>query len=59
MPDPRFFESFGPISLGRLAELTKSQLADPADAGVHVDAAAPLGRADRNSVSFANPPIRR
>jgi UDP-3-O-[3-hydroxymyristoyl] glucosamine N-acyltransferase len=54
MPDTRFFESFGPISLGRLAELTKARLADPADAGVHVDAAAPLGRADRTSISFAN-----
>jgi UDP-3-O-[3-hydroxymyristoyl] glucosamine N-acyltransferase len=54
MPDSRFFESFGPISLGRLAELTQSQLADAADEGVHVDTAAPLDRADRNSISFAS-----
>jgi UDP-3-O-[3-hydroxymyristoyl] glucosamine N-acyltransferase len=53
MPDSRFFESFGPISLGRLAELTQSRLADAADEGVHVDAAAPLARADRNAISFA------
>jgi UDP-3-O-[3-hydroxymyristoyl] glucosamine N-acyltransferase len=53
MPDPRFFESFGPISLGRLAELTGARLSDPADAGAHVDAAAPLGHADRVSISFA------
>jgi UDP-3-O-[3-hydroxymyristoyl] glucosamine N-acyltransferase len=53
MPDSRFFESFGPISLGRLAELTQSRLADPADEAVHVDTAAPLDRADRNAISFA------
>jgi UDP-3-O-[3-hydroxymyristoyl] glucosamine N-acyltransferase len=53
MPDPRFFESPGPISLGRLAELTGARLNDPADAGAHIDAAAPLSRADRHTISFA------
>ena len=53
MPDPRFFESFGPISLGRLAELTDARLADAAEAAVHVQVAAPLAHADRDAISFA------
>jgi UDP-3-O-[3-hydroxymyristoyl] glucosamine N-acyltransferase len=53
MPDSRFFESFGPISLGRLAELTGARLNDAAEAEVHVDVAAPLARADRHAISFA------
>lgn len=54
MPDPRFFESFGPISLGRLAELTQSSLGDLADAEVLITSAAPLARADASSITFAN-----
>lgn len=53
MPDPRFFESTGPVSLGRLAELTRSTVSDAA-ASTEVDTAAPLARADRACVSFAS-----
>lgn len=52
MPDPRFFDSFGPISLGRLAELTGAKL-DPAHFTDEVDTVAPLAHADRRAISFA------
>jgi UDP-3-O-[3-hydroxymyristoyl] glucosamine N-acyltransferase len=52
MPDPRFFESLGPIALGRLADLTGAEIADAARAA-EVDTVAPLARADRHSLSFA------
>ena len=52
MPDPRFFESLGPITLGRLADLTGAET--PAETrSIEVDAVAPLARAGRQSVSFA------
>ncbi|CAN5293070.1 UDP-3-O-(3-hydroxymyristoyl)glucosamine N-acyltransferase [soil metagenome] len=52
MPDPRFFDGHGPVSLGQLAELTHARIADN-DRGVEVETAAPLTRADGRSISFA------
>lgn len=52
MPDSRFFDSLGPVSLGLLAEMTGAKIA-AADAQVQIAVAAPLARADGASVSFA------
>jgi UDP-3-O-[3-hydroxymyristoyl] glucosamine N-acyltransferase len=50
-PDPRFFDSLGPVTLGELAELTGSSC-EPQLAGRQIGAAAILGRADSEAVSF-------
>ncbi len=50
-PDPRFFDSLGPVTLGELAELTGSACA-PALAQRTVDGAAVLGQANASAVSF-------
>ncbi|HVM99262.1 MAG TPA: UDP-3-O-(3-hydroxymyristoyl)glucosamine N-acyltransferase [Caulobacteraceae bacterium] len=50
-PDPRFFESQGPVSLGALAELTGA-VCDPALAARKVATAAVLARADGEGVTF-------
>ena len=50
MADPRFFSRAGPFSLGRLAELTGSQLSDPAIAGKEVSDVAPLQDADGSAL---------
>lgn len=52
MPDARFFETLGPVSLRELAELTGARLADPAGAERSVSAVAPLGQAGADEVSF-------
>ncbi|HEV2532568.1 UDP-3-O-(3-hydroxymyristoyl)glucosamine N-acyltransferase [Phenylobacterium sp.] len=52
MPDPRFFENLGPVSLGELAELTGAELADPAAAGKAVRAVAILSQAHADSIAF-------
>lgn len=52
MPDPRFFEALGPVSLAELAELTGAVLADPAQASRQVRSAAPLVRAGPEAISF-------
>ena len=52
MPDPRFFEDLGPITLQDLAELTGAALADPLVGASLIRMAAPLGRASEGSVSF-------
>ena len=52
MPDPRFFESRGPISLSDLAVLTGATLVKASDAERSVSAVAPLGRAGKMDVSF-------
>jgi len=52
MPDPRFFEDLGPVSLGVLAELTDATLVDPSAAQASVWLAAPLDRATEGAVGF-------
>ncbi|WGM38780.1 UDP-3-O-(3-hydroxymyristoyl)glucosamine N-acyltransferase [Caulobacter sp. NIBR1757] len=51
MPDPRFFEALGPLSLSRLAELTGARIVSgPGD--LMIDEAAPLNRADSRGIAF-------
>jgi UDP-3-O-[3-hydroxymyristoyl] glucosamine N-acyltransferase len=52
MPDPRFFEDLGPVTLGELAQLTGAELALPAAAGRPVRAVAILSRAGPDTVTF-------
>jgi UDP-3-O-[3-hydroxymyristoyl] glucosamine N-acyltransferase len=52
MPDPRFFEELGQVSLGDLAELAGAQLADPAAAGRMIRQVAILSRAGPESITF-------
>ncbi|MET0295272.1 MAG: UDP-3-O-(3-hydroxymyristoyl)glucosamine N-acyltransferase [Phenylobacterium sp.] len=53
MPDPRFFESLGPVRLGELAELAGAELQDRALADAPIAAAAVLGHAGPGTVTFA------
>jgi UDP-3-O-[3-hydroxymyristoyl] glucosamine N-acyltransferase len=50
-PDPRFFESLGPVTLGVLAELSGSAC-EPSLADRSIDTAAVLASADGAAVSF-------
>ena len=52
MPDLRFFQDLGPVSLQVLADLTGAVLSDPSRAGQPMRSAAPLNRAGGDSVSF-------
>jgi UDP-3-O-[3-hydroxymyristoyl] glucosamine N-acyltransferase len=52
VPDPRFFEALGPISLGELAQLTGSVLGDADDAGRSIAAVGVLGHAAPEEVGF-------
>ncbi len=52
MPDPRFFEDLGPVSLADLAKLTDAVLADPGVGGRMVAAVAVLDHAAADSVTF-------
>jgi UDP-3-O-[3-hydroxymyristoyl] glucosamine N-acyltransferase len=52
MPDPRFFEDFGPVSLTELAALTGAVLARPEDGERRIKTVAPLMRGDAHCVSF-------
>jgi UDP-3-O-[3-hydroxymyristoyl] glucosamine N-acyltransferase len=54
MPDPRFFQDLGPVSLAELAELTGAQLAPGADGAAQVSRVAVLARAGEDSVTFIN-----
>src|ERR1700722_13114800 len=51
MPDRRFFEHAGPLSLADLAGLSGIAV-DPAQAGLQIYRAAPLVRCDERSGSF-------
>ena len=51
-PDPRFYDSQGPISLAELAALTGARLADPGTAERSVRAATILARAGPQAVTF-------
>jgi UDP-3-O-[3-hydroxymyristoyl] glucosamine N-acyltransferase len=50
MPDARFYEDLGPVSLADLASLTGSSFAG--DASLAIRAAAPLGKAGEGEVTF-------
>jgi UDP-3-O-[3-hydroxymyristoyl] glucosamine N-acyltransferase len=51
-PDPRFYETLGPVALAELARLAGAELADPSLGSRLIEAAAPLGRAHAGAVSF-------
>ena len=51
MPDTRFFEDLGPVSLGELAQITGASLPESASAVV-IDTVAPLERAAAGTLSF-------
>ena len=52
MPDARFFEELGPVSLAELAAITGASLATPEDGERRVSRVAPLGRGDAASISY-------
>jgi UDP-3-O-[3-hydroxymyristoyl] glucosamine N-acyltransferase len=52
MPDPRFFEDLGPVSLIELAAVAGAELARPEDGERRIVAAAPLARAGASDISF-------
>ncbi|MEI9891278.1 MAG: LpxD N-terminal domain-containing protein [Caulobacteraceae bacterium] len=52
MPDLRFFEDLGPVSLVELAAVTGAALAHPEDGERRIANVAPLVRGDAASVSF-------
>lgn len=52
MPDPRFFEDLGPVSLADLAGLTGAELADPAAGQRIIRGVAVLARAGADDITF-------
>jgi UDP-3-O-[3-hydroxymyristoyl] glucosamine N-acyltransferase len=52
MPDSRFFEELGPVSLAELAAITGAGLARPDDADRRVSRVAPLIRGDGASIGY-------
>jgi UDP-3-O-[3-hydroxymyristoyl] glucosamine N-acyltransferase len=52
MPDPRFYEDLGPVTLGELCTLTGAELAQPALAQRAVHAVAVLDHAGADTVTF-------
>jgi UDP-3-O-[3-hydroxymyristoyl] glucosamine N-acyltransferase len=54
MPDPRFFEDLGPISLADLAEAAGATLADPGAGARRVRAVAILSAASADTVTFVS-----
>jgi len=54
MPDPRFFEDLGPVTLGELAELTGAELSQPAAADRPIRGVAILSQARAETVTFLN-----
>lgn len=52
MPDPRFFEDLGPVSLADLATLTGAELTDPSAAERRVRAVSVLARAQAEEITF-------
>jgi len=52
MPDPRFFEDLGPVTLAELAGLTGAELADPAHGQRSVNGVAVLARAQADTITF-------
>lgn len=58
MPDPRFFEDLGPLTLSRLAEVARAELAPGVDGAREVNAVAVLARATAGTVTFLSDPKR-
>jgi UDP-3-O-[3-hydroxymyristoyl] glucosamine N-acyltransferase len=60
MPDPRFYETLSPVTLGELAALVGAELADGGAAGRSISGAAPLPTPEpstsRSSPIAATPP---
>ncbi|HZZ67258.1 MAG TPA: UDP-3-O-(3-hydroxymyristoyl)glucosamine N-acyltransferase [Phenylobacterium sp.] len=54
MPDPRFFEDLGPVTLSDLATLTGARLADLADGGRLVRAVSVMAGATADTVTFVS-----
>ncbi|WP_309604731.1 UDP-3-O-(3-hydroxymyristoyl)glucosamine N-acyltransferase [Phenylobacterium sp.] len=54
MPDPRFFEALGPVTLAELAALTGAEIADPGAATRRVRAVSVLGSAAADTVTFVS-----
>lgn len=54
MPDPRFFEELGPVTLSDLATVTGAQLADPAAGGRQVNAVSVMAGAGPDTVTFVS-----
>ncbi len=52
MPDPRFFEPLGPVSLGELAEIAGAALADPSQRTANILGVAPLDRAGDGDIAY-------
>ncbi|HEY9235627.1 MULTISPECIES: UDP-3-O-(3-hydroxymyristoyl)glucosamine N-acyltransferase [Phenylobacterium] len=52
MPDPRFFEDLGPVTLAELAGVAGAELSDPAKADVMVRGVAALTGAQADTVTF-------
>ncbi len=52
MPDPRFFEDLGPVTLADLAALTGAVLADPAQGGRLVRAVSIMAGATADTITF-------
>lgn len=52
MPDPRFFEDLGPVSLGELAKLVGGELRAGDDAGRRISGVAVLSRAGPDTITF-------
>ena len=52
MPDPRFFEPLGPVSIAELARLAGADMADAARGDAAITGVAPLERAGEGEVAF-------
>jgi len=59
MPDPRFFEDLGPVSLSELARLASADLTEPGYADRMISHVAPLDGAEATAVAFFSDPKRR
>ncbi len=59
MPDSRFYETLGPVTLGELAAASGAVLADPSQAARLVDGVAPLDRAGPRHIGFLRDRRRR
>jgi UDP-3-O-[3-hydroxymyristoyl] glucosamine N-acyltransferase len=54
MPDPRFFEDLGPVTLADLASLTGAELADPPMGARQVRAVSVMGAAELDTITFVS-----
>jgi UDP-3-O-[3-hydroxymyristoyl] glucosamine N-acyltransferase len=54
MPDPRFFEDLGPVTLSDLATLTGAELADPSQGDRQVRAVSVMAGAEPDTVTFVS-----